>query len=170
MSFEEDNVSNPVVIGFLSIGGTIKSISNIVSENLKVNGTFNAGVDTKIGDITYTNLQCLKDLKISLITKLEWIDNAIAELEATDVRLAEGIRTNQKSIQDLQEDNARQDKVITNNTMNIGRNAQEISTIKSTYLTNPAIMMRDISYGDRNAMNNLTNVKEGQLFLLLKEE
>ena len=75
VSFEEEDMSKPIVIGYLYTDKPAGSSISIECDSLVVNE------DVKIGDVVYTNIACLKNQTENIKDILDRYDRRLQELE-----------------------------------------------------------------------------------------
>ena len=80
LGFENDNISNPIVIGHLSIKGESKSITNIKCDELVALGDVSLGKHTSIGDITPKNIECLRNQTSNINDTFQVMTKSIEEI------------------------------------------------------------------------------------------
>lgn len=66
VGFEENDVSHPVILGYLSTSSTKESMVDIVCDNLIVQGDTTLDEYTTIGKVKPENIKCLKDLQLNI--------------------------------------------------------------------------------------------------------
>lgn len=93
VGFEEDNISKPVIIGFLSRDKEYESSVNISCEDFKATGDISLSSQTSIGDVNSDNIKCLLNLKDNIKDTFEElkldvsaISKRLGENEPIDVK------------------------------------------------------------------------------------
>ena len=81
VAFEENDLSKPIIIGFLYTKDEHKSTTAIMTENLYVSGEVTMGETVSIGDVSYENLVCLKGLDSPIRDTFDTLYRKISELE-----------------------------------------------------------------------------------------
>ena len=115
VEFEEDDLLKPIVVGFLYNANALKSTTDIVCEDLSVNGICALPKDnTTIGEIEYKNIECLKNQEVNIKEALELITDSI-----------DGLSGELSNASKLIGDNT---ELISTNTSNISTNTANIST------------------------------------------
>jgi hypothetical protein len=114
VGFEEDNISKPVVLGYLSTPNRMDTMVDVECNRLTVNGDTTLTEHTTIGDVKPESIKCLKDLK----------DNVNDTFKRTSLRLS-GI---DELIQQLTDD-------VISNAGNINIITTDISEIYSTIVS-----------------------------------
>lgn len=104
VSFEEDNIAKPVILGYLSSKADNKSLTNIKCDNLLVKGETCLTKETVIGEIEYENISQLKGLKDNINLKFQSIDKNISSLKSNIQSISQNINENTSNILQLQLD------------------------------------------------------------------
>ena len=104
VSFEEENLGKPIVIGYLYSQKEIKSTAIIECENLISTGDTTLGKNTLIGDIKYENIECLKNQKDNIPTELNLIRSDISKIKNDTIsKVEEQINKINKEIETLKQ-------------------------------------------------------------------
>jgi hypothetical protein len=98
VGFEEDSISKPIILGYLSTNGTNASEVNIKCNDLTATGEILLTDRTTIGEVIPENILCLKNLKTNVNLKFQEIDKSVEGLKETDEKHTQAISTNSKSI------------------------------------------------------------------------
>lgn len=81
VSFEEENLGKPIIIGYLYSQKDINSTTSIECENLISTGETTLGKNTLIGDISYENIECLRNQKENIPDMLRALQSRVTKLE-----------------------------------------------------------------------------------------
>lgn len=79
VTFEEENLSKPIVIGYLYSNKDTTSTINIECENLTSTGETILGKNTLIGDIKYENIACLKNMTENISDSIRIMQSDISK-------------------------------------------------------------------------------------------
>lgn len=170
VAFEEDDLSHPVVLGYLSMDSMGDALVNIKCDDLEAEGSIELGKDISIGDITYTNIECLKNLKDNILLEFQRIDKSLAQLDDA-IEAVKGISLQNKAdIEAVATDLQATKLEITNGIKTLNDQVlnldSRLSAVESTYLKHYPTVLSGGSYGSTLPSNS--SATEGQIFLLLK--
>lgn len=82
VAFEEDDLSKPIVIGYLSLDNMGESYPQIKCDSLEAIDEVKLSTSTTIGDIKYSNISQLKNLKENVANKFSSINQELEDIEA----------------------------------------------------------------------------------------
>ena len=101
VGFEENDVSNPVILGYLSTSSTNQSLVDVLCDSLTVKGDTLLDEYTTIGEVKPENIKCLKDLKENINESFKKntknIEDIYSKINANGVLISE----NSTDIEDL---------------------------------------------------------------------
>jgi hypothetical protein len=168
VGFEEDDISKPVILGFLSRYKESESSVNISCEDFKATGDINLSSQTSIGDVKSDNIKCLLNLKSNIKDTFEELK---LDVSAVSDRLDASIQSaGQVGIS--VESQALQIESLNNQVMSLN---SRLSTLEATcetladrfneYLMKYPTILGNNSYGDTLPKE----ATEGQIFLSIKE-
>lgn len=162
VTFEEDDLSKPIVIGYLYSSKSFKSTINIECETLTTTEETILSKDTQIGDIKYENLVCLQNQKENIPDTLKSINSSISHLKNELATTNNNVRSNtntfdgfKDSINDSLE--KLQDRVL---------HLEETIATLDDYLKKYPTILGSGTYG-----NTLPNTAEnGQIYFTIKQD
>lgn len=71
VSFEDRDSGKPIILGYLPIEKNGKTLTDIKTDSIVVNGSSSLGYDTKIGDVTSSEIQYLRGLRGNIQGQLD---------------------------------------------------------------------------------------------------
>lgn len=175
LAFEEDDISKPVVIGYLSLSNMGESLTDIKCDNFEAQGDTTLSKYTKIGEIDYENIFQLKGLTQNILEKFGMIDTLLEEIniEMGDPTTTPDTNTVWGSIADLSsrvgtEDPKPDKSTLINADLNVGKSLWEnLHYIKHNYVdSNTPILQSGTAYGSKLP----ENPKDGQLYFMPLED
>lgn len=122
VSFEDDDLSKPIVLGYLSLANMGLSYTDIVCDDLEAKGEIRLSEDMVVGEIKYENIFQLKNLNENVVEKFQEIDRLIDEINV--------------EIKKLQDQDATFDKVIGNKETEEGKENPDDETLWGSILIN----------------------------------
>lgn len=165
VEFEEDNVSNPVIIGLLSRSNKKGSIiNNTKVRNLQVEDASTLSYNTQIGDVAPHSIKCLKGLSPdqNIRDKFTELDNADTQFKKDLNNLQTEDSLIKKDIKNMQEDIVLINSTNTQQDLNISVNKTEIDSLKLNKIDKNNFILGSGAYGDTLP----TSMTEGQIFFL----
>jgi hypothetical protein len=81
VGFEDNDISHPVVLGYLSVNSTVASTMDILCDNLTAKGDIVLGEYTTIGEVTPENIKCLKGVNENIKDTLNILMLRMKKLE-----------------------------------------------------------------------------------------
>lgn len=167
VAFEEDNLSKPIILGYLSTSGFNGSLIDIKCDELTVAGAIRMNEDIIIGDVTYENLHTLKGMRDNLLERLTKINMAIDELAEKGASLSRQVSFNSETIDDISKRTSNTEKTVSNLSTRMSSTETKVSNIETDYIKKYPAILGTNSYGDKTKMDKISPT-EGQIYLLLK--
>lgn len=171
VSFEEDNLSKPVVIGYLSKENMGETLTNIKCEDLESQGDVKLSKYTTIGEIDYDEIYQLKGLDENIVDKFEDIDSNLKDIGDEIGDKNSGIANTSTlwgNVADFNnrigtEDPAPEDSIFTNSSLTVGKSIWDnLHYVKHNFLDSNAPILKSTAYGNKLP----DNPKDGQLFFM----
>ena len=98
VGFEEDSISKPVVLGYLSTNTEKGALVDITCNQITAKGDVVLDEHTTIGEVEPENIKCLKNLKDNINSTFKLTAKSIEEINERIVQLDTDIVSNAKSI------------------------------------------------------------------------
>ena len=161
LGFEEDNISNPVVLGVLSRYNKKNSKINLNLLDLYVDQAAKLPYQTTIGDVSAVSIACLQGLDAD-----QNIRNKFIELDEVDKEVSQNISDLQTADIQIQKDLENSvtliNAAIKSNTDKISENTNKITELNTNKLDKNTIILGGSAYG-----TELPEImEEGQVFFL----
>ena len=172
VGFEENIISKPVVLGYLSTANEKESLTDIVCDQLTAKGDVVLDEHTTIGNVKPESIKCLKDLKNNIKDTFEATSKDIAAINTTISEIENNVLTNTSNIYTIQSDSL---VGIHNSISNISSRVDQLETDYTNllnkfndYLLRQSPILGNLAYGEDT--NKPTNPVEGQVYFTLKKE
>ena len=170
VSFEDNYLDKPVVLGKLKKSTTKKesnSKPNVNCVDLSADGNTKLSKETTIGEIKYTNIECLKNLSGNIKETFKGISDDISGLKkelgiatADNPVIENGIL---QRLDSLEEYKTLLSGGIDDCNETISQLDSRVTKLETASITNPIVLAKDTSYGTELPKNP----KPGQLFFKL---
>lgn len=175
VGFEENTISKPVILGYLSTNSEKESLTDIICDQLTAKGDVVLDEHTTIGDVKPESIKCLKDLKDNIKDTFTATSKDIADINIAISKLENNVLTNTSNIYTIQSDS------LVGIHSSISNLSSRVDTLETDYksllkkfddylMKYPTILGEYIkgqtSYGPNP--NDITAPKEGQIYFTLK--
>lgn len=171
LGFEDDDISKPIVLGYLSTNKSMETLTNMHCDEFKADGDISLSGQTSIGDVSPSSIHCLKNQKENISDEFHSVRRDAEELkksiEAVDIRSS----TNKTSISDLSQLLGTLSSQVTTLLSDIGTLTERCNTLDDkfeNYIQKYPTIFDERSYGSN--VSEITNPSKGQIYLTIKDD
>lgn len=175
VGFEEDNISKPVILGYLSTSNVLTALTDVTCNQLITKGDTTLDEHTTIGEVKPESIKCLKNLKDNVSATFEATSKELQLIHEDISDLADEILENATSIGKIR------DTDLTDIRGTIGSVIDRVKTLEDNYdallltlkeyvMKYPFSLARDNSQPVSYGKSLPTDAQPGQVYFTLKEE
>jgi archaellum component FlaC len=168
VGFEDNDMSNPIVLGYLSKSSGNMSIADIVCNDFEATGEIKLSKDTSIGEVTPINIESLKNQKENINDEFNIVKNSIDTIKSEIKGLSQKNSASMNELSGLIKSINESLNSLGVRIKDVEDSYTELNKKFSNYLEKYPTVLDTRSYG--SDVSSVTSPYDGQIYFTIKDD